>query len=107
MSGGLGAGGLSAGGGLGGVGAGSFAGGNASFSMGANGRGMVNPGNVGPVANAQVPVSGAGGGMGGMPMRGKNGSREDEDGEPTDDMFLDEDRDVWADSVTAPPGTIQ
>lgn len=115
---GLGKGGLGAGGGMAGFGGGGgfsgmsggagggFSGGNASFSMGTHGRGMISLGNVGPVANAQVPLNASTSGIGAMPMRGGARPQDDKEAAPDDDMFLDEDRDVWADDVTAPPGTI-
>jgi hypothetical protein len=91
----------------GGVGSGGpssgVSGSNASFSMGANGRGTVSTGNVGPVANAQTAVSGSGSGLAGVPARG--GRPDDEESDP-EEMYLAEDRSVWADDISAPPGHI-
>lgn len=86
---------------------------NASFSMGTAGRGTVSPGMVGPVGNAQVNPAGvggsggAGGGMMGAPMGPRGGRQTDDDESDPEQMYLDEDRSVWDDAVTAPPGHIR
>lgn len=96
-----------------------------SFQVGANGRPMVNPGSVGPVAgaNGASPGSGAGGGAGagtgagagsgtsaaGAPMgrRGQNSDDEEENGEEVDGTWLEEDDSVWGSRAGAPPAEIR
>lgn len=89
-----------------------------SFQLGANGRPMVNPGSVGPVAgaNGASPGGGAGAGAGGAggsggaggPMgRRTQGNDEEESGEEIDGTWLEEDESVWGSRAGAPPAEIR
>lgn len=84
-----------------------------SFQVGPGGKGIVNPGNVG-----NVPAGGAGAGAGagtgagagaGAPL-GAAGRRDqqkkDDETQPGDEVWLEEDQDVWGSRPSAPPSTI-
>ena len=72
-----------------------------SFSAGPLGRGLVNPGNVGPMAgpggSAAGAAGGQAGGMGGMPMtgRGNNGRKEEKTSDIRVNNWLEEDTETW------------
>ncbi|OYO01844.1 hypothetical protein CGZ97_15600 [Enemella evansiae] len=76
-----------------------------SFGIGPNGKGIVNPGSVGPVAGPGGAAGGPGGGApgagtapGGMPMGGRRNDRKDEEKDENPyNSWLEEDEDVWFD----------
>ncbi|MGD7707363.1 hypothetical protein [Microlunatus sp. Y2014] len=106
-----------------------------SFSVGADGRPMLNAGNVGGLPGARAgagmggpggPGAGAGGdgaggrppgagggpGAGGAPMAGnrrgqRSGDGEEEQDGQVDETWLEEDRSVWGNRAAAPPHEIR
>ncbi|OYO25012.1 hypothetical protein CGZ93_00645 [Enemella dayhoffiae] len=73
-----------------------------SFGIGPNGRGMVNPGSVGPLAGPHgsgAPGSGSGlPGAPGMPMGNRKNDKKDSEETKKYNSWLEEDEDVWLDS---------
>lgn len=78
-----------------------------SFQIGPNGKAAVNPGSAGNIVGSG---SDAGrGGMGGAPMGARRTQQSDgeEKTEQTDEVWLEEDQNVWGANQGAPPSVIR